>query len=290
MSLVPYPSFVTKSPVDATRNRAALPAVGRCRINPEIVSDKYRDIVAKNLEQAQVNIDGDDADSQKKLKKQYMKEGVALAKSFLTGNLLLDTSIIDVEVVVHADQLLSTDGCLAACLLDAGCQAIVTDGMDLEAMDAAKIPRERLVAHFQYDKLKDASQGNLVSHMVDTFKNASVLASSVSVELSKEEDMNLETVLSIVKSSAELNNMEVVVQIQPSAVSEENLLHMIKNVSIQAPHGRFLLIDPSARQLGLSFAACMRTDRDDGLYTTVVCSRNGEALGLVYSSKVRNTC
>mmetsp|Transcript_27907 Transcript_27907/g.39416 ORF Transcript_27907/g.39416 Transcript_27907/m.39416 type:complete len:226 (+) Transcript_27907:136-813(+) len=35
----------------------------------------------------------------------------------------------------------------------------------------------------------------------------------------------------------------------------------------------------------MSYAACMRTDRPDGLYTTVVCTRSGEALGLVYSSK-----
>ncbi|KAL3929630.1 MAG: hypothetical protein SGARI_004697 [Bacillariaceae sp.] len=43
--------------------------------------------------------------------------------------------------------------------------------------------------------------------------------------------------------------------------------------------------DPTPQQLGLAFAACMRTDRPDGLYTTVVCTRTGEALGLVYSSK-----
>ena len=35
----------------------------------------------------------------------------------------------------------------------------------------------------------------------------------------------------------------------------------------------------------MSFAACIKTDRPDGLYTTVVCSRSNEALGLVYSSK-----
>jgi hypothetical protein len=50
------------------------------------------------------------------------------------------------------------------------------------------------------------------------------------------------------------------------------------------------LVDPSASDLGLSFSACMRTDREDGLYTTVVCTRSGEALGLVYSSKVSPGC
>ena len=47
------------------------------------------------------------------------------------------------------------------------------------------------------------------------------------------------------------------------------------------------LVDPSAFQLGMSYAACMKTDRDDGLFATVVCTRSGEALGLVYSSKVQ---
>lgn len=36
---------------------------------------------------------------------------------------------------------------------------------------------------------------------------------------------------------------------------------------------------------GSCFAACARTDRTDGLYTTVVCDASGKALGLVYSSK-----
>ena len=33
-----------------------------------------------------------------------------------------------------------------------------------------------------------------------------------------------------------------------------------------------------------AFIACLRTDRDDGLYTTVVCDRQGIAIGLVYSN------
>jgi len=49
--------------------------------------------------------------------------------------------------------------------------------------------------------------------------------------------------------------------------------------------GSITLVDPTAEQLGLCYAACMKTDRPDGLYTTVVCTRSNEALGLVYSSK-----
>ena len=51
------------------------------------------------------------------------------------------------------------------------------------------------------------------------------------------------------------------------------------------PCGTVSLIDPTAVELGMSYAACVRTDREDGLYTTVVCTRSNEALGLVYSSK-----
>ncbi|MEZ5162628.1 MAG: phosphoribosyl-ATP diphosphatase [Fimbriimonadaceae bacterium] len=37
--------------------------------------------------------------------------------------------------------------------------------------------------------------------------------------------------------------------------------------------------------LGQGFAACLKSDRDDGLIPTVVCNENGVCLGLVYSSK-----
>ena len=37
--------------------------------------------------------------------------------------------------------------------------------------------------------------------------------------------------------------------------------------------------------IGPSFISCLRTDRPDGLYATVVCDECGVALGLVYSSQ-----
>jgi hypothetical protein len=50
--------------------------------------------------------------------------------------------------------------------------------------------------------------------------------------------------------------------------------------------GSITLVDPTPEQLGLCYASCLKTDRSDGLFTTVVCTRSNEALGLVYSSKV----
>jgi len=44
-------------------------------------------------------------------------------------------------------------------------------------------------------------------------------------------------------------------------------------------------VDGSMLCLGATLAECVRTDREDGLYTTVVVDEGGKVLGLVYSSK-----
>ena len=280
MTSLPYPAFLTEKPVDVTQNRSGLAAVGRCRVYPhEIAGAGYSAIVAKNAEQAHVDTNVEDdktkKDELKKLKKKYMKEGNAMGKTFLTDTLELDVSVIDVEVVVNPNDLVSTDGCLASCLLDSGCHAVVTDGTDLEAMDAAKIPKERLVAHFKYDKD--------LTTLGEAFTAAGALASSVSVEMN--DDVTLDTILAIFKCASS-QKMECVVQFDPAGMEEGALETLMKGIHEGAPEGRIALVDPSPRQLGLCYAACIRTDREDKLYTTVVCTRNGEALGLVYSSKV----
>jgi hypothetical protein len=286
MTSVPYPAFVSQLPIDASQNRAGLTAVGRCRILPQaLAEDEYRAVVAKNVDQFQVDVDNcmDDTDKEaakKKLKKKYMKEGVAMAKIFLMKTLQLDVSVVDVEVVVDPADLVATDGCLAACLLDAGCSTVVTDGTNLNAMDAAKIPRERLAAHFRQD-----NSNNSISNLMEAFKTASPLASSVSVEMNH--DSSLDTILAILSHASTLENLEIVIQFAPST-DEAELESTMAEISSKAPKGRICLVDPTARQLGLGYAAYIRTDRDDRLYTTVVCTRSGEALGLVYSSKVRS--
>ena len=67
----------------------------------------------------------------------------------------------------------------------------------------------------------------------------------------------------------------------------ENFTSTISSImsSTAASHVRIALVDPTPEELGMAYAACVKTDRTDGLYTTVVCNRNNEALGLVYSSK-----
>jgi hypothetical protein len=262
MTSVPYPIFVQQVPVNTDK---ALVAVGKCRIYPETCTTdntEYRAIVSKCIEQA-------NQDDKTTLKK-CMKQGVAMAKIYLLETLQLDVSIIDVEVMVTADDLTKSDGCLASCLLDAGCHAIVMDGTNLEGMDAAKIPRERLVAHFS----SCPSAENIAA--------ASLLASIVSVQ--GENNASIEQLITILKLG-DPKNVKMVVQVRPEDYKETSELQTMTG-EVSKHGGAIALVDPTATQLGLSYAACMKTDRPDGLFTTVVCTRAGEALGLVYSSKV----
>lgn len=270
MAAVPYPSII------GLTERQALECVGRCRIYPDFAPE-YRSIVRKNTQQAHVDLD-DKAkpEAKKKLKKKYMKEGVAMTKEYLS-QLSLDVSIIDVEVVVEAADLVATDGCLASCLLDAGCATIVTDGTKLEALDAAQIPKERLMGHFTYSK----------DGLFQAIAKARPYCTSASVLLRDAADISEETILSLFES---VPRMEIVIQFDAKVVEDMDSAAIAGLVGTVCKSGKegsgtVTLIDPSAHLLGLSYAACMTTDRQDGLYTTVVCTRNGEALGLVYSSQ-----
>lgn len=290
MASLPYPSFVNQLPVDAASGRAALAAVGRCCVYPESCignNNEYRAIVDKCIEQSQVVVNTDDdkeeQNEKKKLKKKLMKQGVAMAKKYLIETLGLDVSVLDVQVVVCAKDLLNTDGCLASCLLDAGCAAIATTGTELKAMDAAKIPRDRIVAHLQHNSDFAALEKAFIA--------VSPLASVVTVGLSTLTCP--QAAADIITLGTKENDTSVVIQLSydvcQSFANNEELALCVGEISKQCKDGRsgVSLVDPTAQQLGLSYAACMRTDRADGLYTTVVCTRNGEALGLVYSSKVR---
>ena len=275
MSCLPFPSFVDQIPVDASNKRAALSASGSCRIAPLTCAPEFEkdfeDIFNKNKEQALVDsLEGDiSKDEKKKLKKKYMKQGVAMATTYLTKSLQLDVSVVNVQIVLDAKMIVETDGCLSACFLDAGCTAIVIDGKNLEAMDAAKIPKERIVASFP--GVDDTNQEDVTS--------ALQLSSTISVPVSSLEEA--ETILSYIPEQSdkvifELSNADT------SSATTELVAAVAKKCKDHK--GKIALVDPCATTLGTNYAACMRTDRPDGLYTTVVCARNNEALGLVYSS------
>jgi len=283
MTTLPFPSFVSSPPV-ADGGAAALPAVGRCRIHPETCSssagltEEYRNIVAKTIEQSSVDdkTAGPDRDNNKKLKKKYMKQGVAMARDYLNKGLGIDTSVVDTEIVLTARDIMDSTGLVASCFLDAGCDKIVVDGTDVAALDTAKIPRERLVAAFDGTVASDAACA------------AAQLAGTVSIRTN---DASAEVLLALIGAMNDVadegNKFDVSVEVS-AGEDVQALAEKIGEVSRGCSKlrcGGIGIIDPTVQQLGMSYAACARTDRDDGLYTTVVCTRSGEALGLVYSSK-----
>jgi hypothetical protein len=290
MTSVPYPTFFDQIPVNTQESRTALSSVGRCRIFPDRYlqyNDVFRSIVMKSIQHAAVDLDVDDSDQRnfnKKVKKKYMKEGVALAKSFLEDTLHLDVSIVDVECYIEPNDIIQTDGGIAACFLDAGCHAIMTDGSDFRALDVAKIPSNRLVAHFI------SIPADLV--MVE---NATTLSNTISIAILPKEDHYIEDVKTILELRDHVPkdlDLQIVLQVNLAELQtsdEENVASMISNIVkvCNQSNAVISLVDPNAYTLGSVYAACVKSDRLDGLFTTVVCSRSGEALGLVYSSKVR---
>ena len=308
---LPYASFVTRPPV-VDGGAVALSAAGRCRIHPDTCHQdqddadadpnaEYRAIVSKTIEQASVDIDVDannsstadglDKETRKKLKKKYMKQGVGMARSYLSDTLGLDTSVIDVEIVLSTRDVKESEGLLASCFLDAGCDKIVLSGTDVEALDAARIPRDRLVAHFDgADKVEIAGA-------------ASQLAGTVSIRPNETaEEADAETLLTLITALDDAGKsdgstaFDVVMELEAGDADADYdavqiLADKIGSISKGCANRKvrcsgISLIDPTVQLLGLSYAACLKTDRDDGLFTTVVCTRSGEALGLVYSSKV----
>lgn len=303
--------------------------------------DQISDILELNLRQAQLlhppNASTDAAEPaqetkqeeeiRKRQRKKAMKEGVALAKRYLEEMLggHAAVSVVSVEVALEATDLVATQGCLACCFLDAGCQTIVVVdsskdpssssslNIDEESQgqtnslsrqeEALKLlstilPVDRLCGHFAYSPTPQFFRSIDAVHFQS--------CSAVSVELAAE-DTNESTLLSIFESVLAMksgsgggeegagDNPEssptvvssgsVTVHVPADAASSE----VVASVCRQQPSSENVtvavaLIDPTARQLGEAYCKCLKTDRDDQLYTTIVCNRNNEALGLVYSS------
>jgi len=317
MTSVPYPTFEKQT---TTEDRQALAAVGRCRIQPTDGDDDalFAAIVAKCTEQGAVDTtsDAENAAANKKLQKKYMKQAVALASDYLQQQHALDVSVIDVEIVLRPQDVVRTAGCLASCWLDAGCARIVLpydDELWSEAVAAARLPRERLLVHVDWSSRSmllaashgddDSDPASLLSTVFDQVR-ADADAVSVYVERSNNDDNNNnaddfpQRLRNVLETSKREETLDVVVQFRPppSAPSDNDdndndvtaLASLVRTLSQSTPshttQTTISLIDPTARQLGLCYAACLTTDRPDGLFPTVVCTRAGEALGLVYSS------
>jgi len=186
--------------------------------------------------------------------------------------------------------VIRTAGCLASCFLDAGCARIVMpyDDSLMAAIAAARIPRERLMVHVSSDQ-QHASAGLQLSPIVDQVQEDCDAISVYVVDHGDSQHIQakLQAILDYSKTEP---SVDIVVQYrQPEDLVGSSLAAQVaalcQSTSSTTTQTTISLIDPTAEQLGLSYAACLKTDRPDGLFSTVVCTRSGEALGLVYSSK-----
>lgn len=288
-NFVPYPTFLNKSP---TEEGQALHILGRCRINPlsyTNLTEQINKIYSKNVDQSKVDEQVSDAEvkeSNKKLKKKFMKQGVAMAQSYISDTLKLDSSVIDIEILTDAVTVLSSRGCITACLLDAGCDkvAIACQNNDdtLKALHVSRVPKERLAAHFHASVSKD-----ILASVLEYTDTISIELKNPPMDFQKYKDI-IQEISEGAKSVTTPKDININFHIPASIVDEcEDLIPDILNhfKERETPKGTVFLIDPTAQQLGKSYASCICTDRSDKLYSTVVCSRAGEALGLVYSSK-----
>ena len=342
MTSVPYPIYLRGHPRGSN-----LSAVGRCRVCPELAEPElYQELVEKCVAQANVDVSSGEKEC-KKLHKKYMKESVAMATKLMGVHLGLDTSIVDVEVYLKDEShITKSQGNLACCFLDAGATKIVISGSALDAMQCCRLPRDRIVAHFDrpfcsaYSPADDFEISFVAA--IRAVANASQFASTLSINFSSAKDdlkdtptntpitLDVEDIhmlsqllsgefttsvppqdngifvpheLDEEKQEKKLllsqihEDMTLVVQLSPADLKKDDqdikeLTQTLQAIIAKCGDGKqqrtdktlVALVDPTPLELGMSFAACCKTDRTDGLFATVVCTRNNEALGLVYSS------
>jgi phosphoribosyl-ATP pyrophosphohydrolase/phosphoribosyl-AMP cyclohydrolase/histidinol dehydrogenase len=220
------------------------------------------------------------ANSDKAAKKTATKAAQAAAITLLQGTCALDVSIVQVELVVPVADILESDGHVATTLLDGGGERIVVqaaagDAADtawLEALAVMHLPLNRVCVHFGGDTLPSPA----------VLAQAATLVDTISIDFRQTDATSGDDIVKIVQELP--TNLAVVCQVDPTLPAEAVALLCRHRKPESKALVRVLLTDPTATQLGLAYAACCRTDRPDGLFTTVVCSRQGQALGLVYSS------
>jgi phosphoribosyl-ATP pyrophosphohydrolase / phosphoribosyl-AMP cyclohydrolase / histidinol dehydrogenase len=279
-------------------------AVGRCRIEMPHYVEEYDPLVVEIYDTCEAQTDcakrSDlSAEEVKKLQKKLRKQSVALASKYFREICGLDLSIIDVEAYYRS--LHKTDAETAAnyicCLLDAGCARVVIpyyfahqnmDEIFHQIIQTAAIPRERLMVHIEDDVVIFAPVDRDIA-LVERFRES---CSSISFDMKNASTkVDFSKLLEMSKS---ISDMDIVISIPSSNnLLEENGAEYFATIvgevlKSSTPKDRcgttICLTDPTPELLGLSYAACISSDREDRLYPTVVCTRTNEALGLVYSS------
>jgi phosphoribosyl-ATP pyrophosphohydrolase/phosphoribosyl-AMP cyclohydrolase/histidinol dehydrogenase len=273
---------------------------------PPLVSapDEYRAIVAKLTPPTPT------ASTSTEDEKRLLKECVKLCSHYLRQTLGLDVSIINVEIVIDIATITNTNGRIANCLLDAGCAYIVIPveeddpmnsnsnnnylDMAINACNVTLVPRERLIVHYSTTtffgrRIHDIE--NIVGTISLQFTLADVdLVASSMIPLLCNNDSKTKIIISLTmdegstidEKEEDIDDMDF--SLFPPPVLTTAIQTLAQAIG-QSNLGYITLIDPSPLQLGSAYISCLTTDRSDNLYPTVVCTRNNEALGLVYSNK-----
>ena len=266
--------------------------------------DEYRAIVAKLTPPPPT------ASTSTEDEKRLLKECVKLCSHYLRQTLGLDVSIIDVEIVIDIATITNTNGRIANCLLDAGCAYIVipveeddpmncnsnNDYLDMaiNACNVTFLPRERLIVHYSSTtsfgrRLHDIETIVGTISLQFTLADVTLVASSM-IPLLCNTDSKTKIIISLTMDEGSTidekddNIDDMDFSLFPPPVLTTAIQTLAQAIG-QSNLGYITLIDPSPTQLCSAYISCLTTDRSDNLYPTVVCTRNNEVLGLVYSNK-----
>ena len=247
---------------------------------------------------------------------EYLMETLGIDVSIVNVHLCLESC----RSVIESDGCLVScwldAGCDKVLLPSSPSKLFDDDDVLQEALKVARVPKDRLMVHMSSSSYDNHTNSN-VSTTTSTSSPSSmetlstyVCGVNVTLSLSQNNnnnnnnnndtnnsmDTNEETTADkkqiFVKS---FHPIPVTLQIKDLSQEEDDnmqeesssvLLRAVKEWASIDGIVALSLTDPTSQQLGLAYIAVrVRTDRPDGLYTTVVCTRNNEALGLVYSSK-----
>jgi len=180
--------------------------------------------------------------------------------------------------------------------LNEGAVQVIVEGSfdDLEDI-ASQLPRERLVARFSEKVLED---DGLLSKLSGSVGGVSIIS----------EAKNSEEVVKVAERAWQLLGKRLAIALEVPEIEAGGEAQKINNQLVGKLHGLHSTDFPvnvvsenvsmptegslatdtdseAAFCVARSFVACLRTDRTDGLFATVVTDENGVALGLVYSSE-----
>ncbi|GMI16074.1 hypothetical protein TrVE_jg1108 [Triparma verrucosa] len=250
----PYASF--SSPPPSTLK--FLQCVGRVRLDLCTYSSEsplLAEIVTLLSEAA--------TDSDKKTAKKNIKNATNKCREVVDG-FQVDCSSCDVEISVSSSHVLSTSGLICSSFLDAGCSKIIVPiDEGYAALEASLLPPNRLIASLKSDT-PPPSFGNLYN----LTKTLTILTDST--------PSSIDSALNILSTLGPTSKVDKIITVSDA---DAEAVRKWNEVKVQT-----CMNEATPKSIVEGYMSMAKTDRDDGLFTTVVTSRSGVALGLVYSS------